>query len=149
MLEVTRAGYYAFKKRQGRGPSPRARRRRELAEKIRTVHGQSRKTYGSPRVYQELKALGEKVCKNTVARIMKDNGIYSIVRRRFRQKTTDSSHAYPVAPNRLERNFRQDHPDRAWAADITYVPTGEGWLYLASVIDLCSRKVVAGRMKSA
>jgi transposase InsO family protein len=146
VLEVSRAGYYAWKKRQGREPSPRARRRRELSEMIRTVHRQSRQVYGSPRVYQELKAKGEKVCENTVARMMRDNGVRSVVRRKFRVKTTDSDHAHPVAENLLDRHFEQDLPDQAWAADITYVPTHEGWLYLASVIDLCSRRIVGWAM---
>lgn len=146
VLEVSRAGYYAWKKRQGRDPSPRARRRQELAEKIRKVHEQSRQTYGSPRVYQELVAQGEKVCENTVAKVMKDNGICSVVRQKFHVKTTDSNHAHPVAENLLERNFHQDQPDRVWAADITYVRTGEGWLYLATVIDLCTRKIVGWAM---
>lgn len=146
VLEVSRAGYYAWKKRQGREPSPRAKRRQELAEKIRQAHQESRQTYGSPRVYQELKVQGEKVCENTVAKVMKDNGIRSVVCQRFRVKTTDSDHPHPVAENLLERHFEQDLPDRAWAADITYVPTGEGWLYLATVIDLCTRKIVGWAM---
>lgn len=146
MLEVSRSGFYAWKQRQGREPSARARRRQELAEKIRAVHQESRQTYGSPRVYQELKAQGESVCENTVARVMKENGIRSIVRRRFRMRTTDSDHAHPVAANLLERRFEQDLPNQAWAADITYVPTHEGWLYLAAVIDLCSRKIVGWAM---
>jgi len=117
-----------------------------LIEKIKTVYEQSRQTYGSPRVYQELKANGESVCENTVARLMRKQGIRSIVRRRFRVRTTDSSHAYPMAPNQLDRRFDQKLPNQAWAADITYVPTDEGWLYLASVIDLCSRRIVGWAM---
>jgi transposase InsO family protein len=97
-------------------------------------------------VYQALKARGEPVCENTVARVMREEGIRSIVRRRFRVRTTDSSHGHPVAPNVLGRAFDQPAADRAWAADITYVPTGEGWLYLAAVIDLCSRRVVGWSM---
>jgi transposase InsO family protein len=146
VLEVTRGGYYAHKKRQARGPSPQARRRQELAEKIRQVHQQSHQTYGSPRVCRELAARGEKVCENTVAKVMKDHGIRSVVRRKFCVKTTDSNHAHPVAGNLLQRNFQQEQPDRVWAADITYIPTAEGWLYLASVIDLCTRKIVGWAM---
>ena len=146
MLEVSRSGFYAWKQRQGRELSARARRKQELAEKIRAVHQESRQTYGSPRVYQELKAQGESVCENTVARLMKENGIRSIVRKRFRMRTTDSDHAHPVAANLLERRFEQDLPNQVWAADITYVPTHEGWLYLAAVIDLCSRKIVGWAM---
>ncbi len=146
VLEVSRSGYYAWKSRQGQPPGPRASRRIELVGKIEQVHQESRQTYGSPRVYQELKARGEAVCENTVAKVMKDNGIRSVVRRRFRVKTTDSSHAHPVAPNVLGRQFDQDLPNQAWAADITYVATDEGWLYLSVVIDLCSRKVVGWAM---
>jgi transposase InsO family protein len=90
--------------------------------------------------------MGESVCENTVAKLMKQKGIRSIVRRRFRVRTTQSSHAYPTAPNRLDRCFDQKLPNQAWAADITYVPTDEGWLYLASVIDLCSRRIVGWAM---
>jgi putative transposase len=143
---VTRGGYYAWSKRQESPPGPRDVRRRELMAEIEKVYEQSRQTYGSPRVYQELKAQGQSVCENTVARLMKEHGIRSVVHRRFRVRTTDSAHAHPIAPNVLERGFDQDLPDRAWAADITYVPTQEGWLYLACVIDLCSRKVVGWSM---
>lgn len=146
VLEVTRGGYYAYRKRGESGPSPRLKRRQELAEKIREVHQASHQTYGSPRICQELKAQGEKVCENTVAKLMKAHGIWSVVRGKFRVKTTDSNHPHPIAPNLLERNFQQDQPDRAWAADITYIPTREGWLYLASVIDLCTRKIVGWAM---
>jgi putative transposase len=146
VLDVSRSGYYAWQSRQGQPPSARVSMRQELVEKIRDVHRESREVYGSPRVYQELKAQGESVCENTVAKVMKDNGIRSVVRRKFRVKTTDSSHAHAIAPNVLERNFQQDLPNQAWAADITYVPTAEGWLYLSMVIDLCSRKVVGWAM---
>lgn len=146
MLEVSRSGFYAWKKRQRAEPSPREKRKKELTQKIKAAHQQSRQTYGSPRVYQQLKAQGENVCENTVAKMMKDNGIRSIVRRRFRVRTTDSAHAHPIAPNVLERSFQQTRPNQAWAADITYVPTAEGWLYLAAVIDLCSRKIVGWAM---
>ena len=133
VLQVSRSGYYAWEARQGRPPGPRAGRRQELVQKIETVHRESRGTYGSPRVYRELKAQGQSVCENTdfdelsrvVAKLMRDNEIRSVVRRRFRVKTTDSSHTHPIAPNVLDRNFQQDLPDRAWAADIT-VTAGPG-----------------------
>ena len=146
VLEVTRSGYYAWARRRDLPPGPREKRRQELLEKIKAAHGQSRGTYGSPRVFQELKAQGEAVCENTVAKLMKDNEIRSVVRRRFRVRTTDSAHAHPVAPNLLERDFSAEAPDVKWAADITYVPTAEGWLYLAAVIDLCSRRIVGWAM---
>jgi transposase InsO family protein len=146
VLEVSRSGYYDWERRREQPPGPRQRRRAELVQEIRSAHERSRCTYGSPRVYQELKAQGQSVCENTIARLMREQGIRSVVHRRFRVRTTDSSHAHPLAPNVLERNFQQDLPDTAWCADITYVPTQEGWLYLACVIDLCSRKVVGWSM---
>jgi putative transposase len=146
VLEVSRSGFYAWKQRQGRQPAQRVQRRRELLEKIKAAHQASRQTYGSPRVYQELKAKGTSVCENTVAKLMKDNRIRSVTRRRFRVRTTDSAHAHPTAPNRLDRCFKWELPDQAWAADITYVPTDEGWLYLATVMDLCSRRIVGWAM---
>jgi len=145
-LGVTRGGYYAWERRREQPPGERERRRAELATEIRAVHHDSRRTYGSPRVYHELKARGVDVCENTVAKVMRQEGIRSITRRRFRVRTTDSSHAHPVAPNLLDRDFAAQAPDRKWAADITYVPTGEGWLYLAVVLDLCTRRVVGWAM---
>ena len=146
LLEVSRSGYYVWLKRYDQEPGPRAKRREELKEKIEQVFQESHQTYGSPRVYQELKAQGQAVCENTVAKLMKQQGLCSVVRRRFKVRTTDSSHAYPVSPNRLERCFEQALPNQAWCADITYVPTDEGWLYVAAVIDLCSRKIVGWSM---
>jgi putative transposase len=142
-LGVSRGGYYAW---LGRRPSARAARRAELAEKVEAVHAANRRVYGSPRVHAALVAQGERVCENTVARVMRDNGIRARPKRKFVPRTTDGRHAHPVAENVLGRQFAADLPDRKWAADITYVPTGEGWLYLAGVIDLCSRKVVGWSM---
>ena len=146
VLQVSRSGFYAWQDRQGQEPCGRAKRRAELTAKIRQVHQESRCTYGSPRVYHELKARGEDVCENTVAKLMNQQGIRSVVKRRFRMKTTDSQHAHPVAANVLDRQFSADLPDTKWAADITGIPTGEGWLYLAAVIDLCSRRIVGWAM---
>lgn len=145
-LGVTRAGYYAWAKRREGPPGPRAARRQELLGRVREAHEQSRCTYGSPRVYHELKARGVECCENTVAKVMRQEGIRSVVRRRFKVRTTDSAHQHPVADNVLGRDFAADAPDGKWAADITYVATGEGWLYLAVVLDLCSRKVVGWAM---
>jgi transposase InsO family protein len=145
-LSVSRSGYYAWSAASARGPGPRAARRLELAAKVRAAHAASRGTYGSPRVYHALKAAGEVVCENTVARVMKAEGIRSVVGRRSRVRTTDAAHGHAVAPNVLNRAFDQPAPDLAWAADITYVPTDEGWLYVGAVIDLCSRKVVGWAM---
>jgi putative transposase len=146
LLEVSRSGYYAWAHRQGATAGVRQKRRAELVEKIHAAYEQSRGTYGSPRVYQELKAQGHSVCENTVARLMKAHQIRSIVWRRFRVRTTDSAHDHPIAPNRLERCFHWELPNQAWCADITYISTAEGWLYLATVLDLCSRKIVGWSM---
>ena len=143
VLSVSRSGFYAWAKRPESG---RARRRAELVEHVRAAHAQSRRTYGSPRVTQALKASGVKACENTVAKVMREEQIRSKVVRRFRVRTTDSAHAHPVADNLLDRDFAAAAPNARWAADITYVPTGEGWLYLAAVIDLCSRRVVGWAM---
>ena len=143
VLGVSRSGYYAWR---GRPVSARGRRRQELAEKVKDVHEDNRRVYGSPRVHRALVAAGEEVSENTVAKVMRDNGIRAKGKRKFVPRTTDSAHSRPVAPNVLGRRFEADMPDRKWAADITYVPTDEGWLYLAAVIDLCSRKVVGWSM---
>jgi putative transposase len=142
-LEVSRSGYYAWLKRPA---SPRQKRREELTEKIREVHEESRYTYGSPRVHAELADRQVSVCVNTVARLMKQAGLQSRIRRRFVVPTTDSNHDEPVAANVLDRQFATEVPNRKWCCDITYVPTDEGFLYLGAVIDLCSRKIVGWSM---
>ncbi len=144
VLGVSRSGYYA---RRGRPASARSERREELALKITAVHAENRRVYGSPRVYQVLKARGERVCENTVADVMRERAIRAKGRKKFVPRTTDDGdHGMPVAQNVLDRQFEAELPGRKWAADITYVPTDEGWLYLAGVIDLCSRKVVGWSM---
>jgi putative transposase len=139
VLKVSRSGYYAWTTRP---PSPSARRRDGLVTTIREVHGQSRATYGSPRVYRALKAQGVACSENTVATLMRAQGVRAKARRPFVVATTDSRHDRPVAKNVLNRQFYPDRPDAVWTADITYVPTAEGWLYLAVVLDLFSRRVV-------
>jgi transposase InsO family protein len=143
VMNVSRAGYYAWR---GRPVGVRRTRRIELTEKIKRVHEQSRKTYGSPRVTVELKDQGIEVCENTVAKYMRESELCVIPRRKFVPRTTNSDHDHPIAPNRLEQNFDAASPDRKWACDLTYVFTDEGWLYLAVVIDLFSRKVVGWSM---
>jgi putative transposase len=142
-LGVSRSGYYAWQKRP---ISPRRKRREELTERIRKVHEDSRCTYGSPRVHAELVDRQANVCLNTVARLMKQAGLQSKIRRRFVVHTTDSRHDHSVAGNVLDRQFAALAPNRKWCCDITYIPTGEGFLYLAAVIDLCSRKIVGWSM---
>ena len=143
LLGVSRAGYYACRDRP---ESARAGRRRELAERIDRIHRENRQVYGSPRVHQVLKREGQDVSVNTVADIMRERGIKAKTRRRYVPRTTDSAHAQPVAPNLLGRRFTAELPDQKWVADVTYIPTDEGWLYLAGVLDLCSRKIVGWSM---
>jgi putative transposase len=139
VLQVSRSGYYAWRRR---APSVRAERQTKLTQQIHRVHQRSRAVYGSPRVHRDLLAEDVRCSKNTVAKLMRAAGLRSKRRKRFRVRTTDSRHGHPIAPNRLNRAFCQSQPDQVWAADITYIATAEGWLYLAVVIDLCSRKIV-------
>jgi len=138
VLGVSRSGLHAWRKRQ---PSHRARANSRLAVEVAAVHKRSRKTYGSPRVHAELKARGVRVGKKRVARLMQENGLEARRKRRFR-KTTDSRHANPVAPNLLARAFNVEAPNRVWVTDVTAIWTLEGWLYLAVMLDLFSRRVV-------
>ena len=142
-LEVSRSGYYAW---IARPPSAQAQRRLELSEKINAAHAENRQVYGSPRICQALLSQGVAVCRNTVAKLMKQQGIRAKTKRKFVPRTTDSNHSQPIAGNLLDRQFQAERPDQKWAADITYIPTGEGWLYLAGVIDLCTRKIVGWSM---
>jgi len=141
-LGVSRSGYYAA----GRPVSARRRRHADLAAKARAAHEENRRVYGSPRVHRALRAQGECVSENTVAKLLREQGIRAKVRKAFVPRTTDSSHGRPVAENLLGRDFGAGTVNRKWAADITYVPTGEGWLYVAAVLDLCSRKVIGWSM---
>jgi putative transposase len=143
MLEVSRSGYYAWRKRPA---SKRSARRQSLAGEIRRAHAASRGLYGSPRVHQELLAQGTKVALNTVAKVMKEAAIRSKMHKKFKPRTTDSRHGLAVAHNLLDRQFKQALPNVAWCCDITYVFTDEGILYLAAVLDVCSRKVIGWSM---
>lgn len=143
VLQVGRSGYYAW---LGRKPSPRQQRRQELVVQIRQVHAESSGTYGSPRVHAELADREIEVCLNTVAKLMRQEQIRSVRRKRFAAQTTDAGHDCPVAPNVLDRDFAAGAPDRKWCCDITYVPTAEGFLYVAAVMDLCSRRIVGWAM---
>jgi transposase InsO family protein len=143
VLEVSPSGYYAWRKRP---QSATAKRRRRLTVIIKAIYEESRQNYGSPRVFKELQARGESCNVKTVARIMRENGIVAKRRRKFKV-TTDSNHALPVAENLLDRQFTVTAPNRVWVSDITYLPTWEGWLYLATVQDLFSRKIVGWSMQ--
>ena len=141
VLGVAVSGYYAA---SARGPSACARRQGQLSIRIRVIHAQSRATYGAPRVHAELIAQGERCCKNTVAKLMRRAGIVPKTVRRFRV-TTDSRHTL-AAPNLLGRVFTAQRPNACWLTDVTFVPTRQGWLYLAVILDLYSRSVVGWSM---
>jgi putative transposase len=141
-LDVSPSGYYAWCERP---VSAREVANQELVKKIEVVYNDSNGTYGSPRVYQELKAQGVKCSENRVARLMRLLGLRSKRARRYRV-TTKRNKARPVAPNLLNGDFRADRPNQKWLADITYIPTQEGWLYLASLEDLFSRRIVGWAM---
>ncbi len=135
VLRVSRSGYYLWRKRT---PSNREKGTKQLLEQIREVYGRRRRVYGSPRITVELNEQGIVCGKNRVARVMKDNGIRAEVKRSFK-KTTDSKHNYSLAANLL---IQQSQTERLWASDITFVPTREGWLYVAAVMSVRSRKII-------
>lgn len=143
-LGVSRSGYYAWRCRP---ESDRARENRCLLVEIRAIHEQSRKTYGSLRVWAELRSRGLRCSRNRVARLMQRAGIAAVMRRRYRH-TRDSRHDYPVAPNVLEQDFRVASVNRVWLTDITYIWTEDGWLYLSVLLDLASRRVVGWAMSA-
>jgi putative transposase len=144
LLGVSTAGFYAWRDRP---ISERQQRRDRLLVEISSIHEQFKGRYGSPRIHAELKAAGHGCCVNTVAEVMRQAGIKAKTARKFKH-TTDSNHKRPVAENVLDREFSVDGPNQAWVADITYVPTREGWLYLAVVEDLYSRMIVGWSMDS-
>jgi transposase InsO family protein len=143
ILEVSPSGYYDWR---DRAPSPRARRHAALSVQVQGAFHESRQTYGSPRITRELCASGVKACRNTVAKVMQEAGLMGRMPRRFVPKTTDSAHAHPIAPNTLDRQFAPGGDTAAWISDITYIPTAQGWLYLAGVMDLASRRIVGWAM---
>ena len=141
-LDVSRSGYYAWLARK---PSEAEVRREELTEEVKEIHVDVKGRYGSPRIHAELVAKGHECSVNFVAQLMREAGIAVKTKRKFRQ-TTDSNHQLPVAENVLDRNFDPEKPNTSWVADVTYIPTREGWLYLAVVEDLFSRRVVGWSM---
>ena len=144
VLEVSASGYYASRS-DSRLNGRRAESER-LGVEIRAIHGEVKARYGSPRMHAELRSRGVSCSVNTVAKVMKASGIRAVLPRRF-VRTTDSKHGLPVAENALDRQFNSaDGPDQLWTADITYIPTEEGWLYLAAVEDLYSRRIVGWAM---
>ena len=144
LLGISRSGYYAWRKRK---PSQREHDKQILIHHIRGAYKRSRKIYGSPRVYAQLKKQGIACNLKTVAKYMRQEGLKG--QRKYRRiVTTNSRHAFPVAPNLLNRGFHAERPNQKWVGDITYIRTAEGWLYLAGVLDLFSRKVVGWEMSS-
>ena len=141
MLEVARSGYYAWTRRRRR-----QEKHRRLHAAMHRIFLESRRTYGSPRLHRELLAQGYRCCVNSVARWMKEQHLRAKTQRRFRIKTTDSNHDQPIAPHHLQRRFHQERADRVWVSDISYVPTREGWLFVAVLLDLFSRRVIGWSM---
>jgi transposase InsO family protein len=144
MLRVSRSGFYAWRRR---GPSRRALEDVRLGTLIEASHRAGRGTYGSPRILHDLRELGEHVSRKRVARLMKERNLVGELKKRWRHPSSAPSDAI-CAPNTLDRGFEVGEPNRVWASDITYVRTWEGWLYLAVVIDLFSRRVVGWSIQS-
>jgi len=142
VLEISRSGFYAWRSRE---PNATQTRREALTEQVTQIHAEVKARYGSPRMHAELVDRGHDCCVNTVARVMREAGIAAKTKRKFRQ-TTDSNHPHPVAENVLDREFDPTEPNASWVADVTYIPTREGWVYLAVVVDLFSRMVVGWSM---
>jgi transposase InsO family protein len=145
VLGVSRSGYYRWFKRK---PSQRQLDDQSLDAQIREIYDGSKGRYGSPKITRELRDRGRRVGKNRVAKRMRKAGLRSKIRRKYKV-TTDSKHHFPVAANRLERNFSADAADKVWVSDITYLATGSGWLYLTVIIDLFSRMVVGWALSSS
>jgi putative transposase len=143
VLGVRASGFHAWQQRE---PGVRQQRRTALAVEIKAVHAHFRGVYGAPRIRRQLYAQAVAVCENTVAAIMRQLGLRSKRVRKFVPSTTDAKHAHPIAPNALDREFHAERPNRKWVTDITYIETGEGWLYVAAVLDLYSRKIVGWSM---
>ena len=143
-LDLSASGYYAWRSRP---ESRRAASNRALIDDIRLIHAESSGTYGSPRVHAALRHHGRHVGRSRIEHLMRRAGLRGLAALPRRTRTTDSRHGYPIAPNRLGRNFSTAAPNQVWLADLTYIPTGEGWLYLAAVLDLHTRKIVGWSMR--
>jgi len=145
-FNVSASGYYDWRSRLT-APGPRARETHALTQTIKTIHAKSRQTYGSPRIQIELRKTGVRHGRNRIARLMQREGLSGRQKARYRVRTTDSNHDEPIAPNRLAQTPRPSAPNQIWVADITYIQAGpEGWLYLAAILDLYSRKIVGWAM---
>ena len=144
VLGLSTSGYYAWR---ARPESPRAAANRALLGDIARIHAESYGTYGSPRVHAVLRGHGRRIGRSRIERLMRRAGLRGLAALPRRARTTDSRHDYPIAPNRLARNFNAARPNQVWLADLTYIPTGEGWLYLAAILDMHTRKIVGWCMR--
>jgi putative transposase len=144
VLDVSASGYYDW---EDRDASAQVTRRAGLLTEIKRIHAEHHGRYGSPRIHAQLATEGKLASRGLIEKLMADNDIHAIAKRKFRPATTDSKHDLPVAQNLLERNFRAFRPNEKWVADITYIPTDEGFIYLAAVMDLCTRKIVGWSMR--
>lgn len=147
-LQVSQSGYFAWALRQT-SPGTRAREDQRLAAEIEAIHARSRQTYGSPRIQAELLHRGHRHGRKRIARLMIQAGLCGRQRARYRVHTTDSNHDHPIAPNRLAEAPEPSAPNQIWVADITYIHTREGWLFLAAILDLFSRKIVGWAMSNS
>lgn len=144
-LKASPSGFYDWQRRQ-LSPCARILQNQSLAREIDQIHTRSRQTYGAPRIEKELRKKGRRHGRNRIARLMKQQGLCGCQKGRYRPQTTDSNHDQPIAPNRLATAPKATAPNQLWVADITYIETKEGWLYLAAILDLYSRKIVGWAM---
>ena len=145
VLEVAESGYYAWRKRE---PSMRQQADEQLLSEIRVIYQQHQHRYGSPRIHATLRKQGRRCSRKRVARLMRQTHLHSVRQRRRRLQTTDSKHPYPVATNVLNRQFAAQQANQKWVSDMTYIPTQQGWLFLAAVLDLFSRRIVGWAMSA-
>lgn len=143
VLGVSRSGYYKWKKAE---PSKQELRKRVIQERILFHFYDAKERYGSPKITHLVKEEGHSVAERTVGKYMVELGLRACVSKKFKVKTTDSNHDQPIAPNLLNQNFKTDQPNKTWVADITYIPCRQGRLYLASIMDLCTREIVGWRL---
>jgi putative transposase len=143
VLEASRSGFYDW---LSRDPRPKEIKLEQLKDTIQAIFRKSRKAYGAPRMHKALIAKGYKVGKEKVAELMSEMGLKARAAKRFKAATTDSKHKYPVADNKLKQDFAATTPNTKWVGDVTFIDTNEGWLYLAAVLDLCTRKIVGWAM---
>ncbi|WHX28119.1 IS3 family transposase [Virgibacillus halodenitrificans] len=142
VLGVWKSGYYDWRNRD---KSEQKKRREKLTAEVKRVYMESKRRYGSPKITEQLKQEGWEISQKTVTRIMSDNGLRSKTVKKYKA-TTNSKHSYPIYPNLLKQNFLVDKPGAVWVGDITYVWTREGWLYLATIMDLFSRRIIGWEM---